>query len=82
MQTKIEEENKQLKNQLQSKTEQLNQSETVQRDFVRLSQSLQVHIKKNINKMLRRLQHANTNITGPNSLGVHKFQVKVVFMIE
>ena len=46
LQTKIEDENKQLKNQLQSKTEQLNQSETVQRDFVRLSQSLQVHVNK------------------------------------
>jgi len=42
LQTKAEDENRQLKNQLQSMTEQLNQSETVQRDFVRLSQSLQV----------------------------------------
>lgn len=42
LQAKVEDENKQLKNQLQSMTEQLNQSETVQRDFVRLSQSLQV----------------------------------------
>lgn len=42
LQTKAEDENRQLKNQLQSLTEQLNQSETVQRDFVRLSQSLQV----------------------------------------
>lgn len=41
---KAEEEKRQLKNQLQSKTEQLNQSETVQRDFVRLSQSLQMQI--------------------------------------
>lgn len=46
LQIKIEDENKQLKNQLQSMTEQLNQSETVQRDFVRLSQSLQVHLNK------------------------------------
>lgn len=46
LQTKVEDENKQLKNQLQSMTEQLNQSETVQRDFVRLSQSLQVHVNK------------------------------------
>ena len=42
LQSKVVEENRRLKNQLQSMTEQLNQSETVQRDFVRLSQSLQV----------------------------------------
>ena len=42
LQSKAEEESRQLRNQLQSMTEQLNQSETVQRDFVRLSQSLQV----------------------------------------
>lgn len=42
LQSKAEDESRQLRNQLQSMTEQLNQSETVQRDFVRLSQSLQV----------------------------------------
>lgn len=42
--SKVVEENRRLKNQLQSMTEQLNQSETVQRDFVRLSQSLQMQI--------------------------------------
>lgn len=42
--TRAEEESKQLRNQLQAMTEQLNQSETVQRDFVRLSQSLQMQI--------------------------------------
>lgn len=42
--SKAEDESRQLRNQLQSMTEQLNQSETVQRDFVRLSQSLQMQI--------------------------------------
>lgn len=38
----MEHENKKLKNQLQSLNQQLNESEAVQKDFVRLSQSLQV----------------------------------------
>lgn len=50
LQTKAEEESKQLRNQLQAMTEQLNQSETVQRDFVRLSQSLQVIGQITVNK--------------------------------
>lgn len=50
LQTRAEEESKQLRNQLQAMTEQLNQSETVQRDFVRLSQSLQVIGQITVNK--------------------------------
>ena len=42
LQLTMEQENKKLKNQLQSLNQQLNESEAVQKDFVCLSQSLQV----------------------------------------
>ena len=63
LQSKAEDESRQLRNQLQSMTEQLNQSETVQRDFVRLSQSLQVGRRRRVRTTLFLLQEQFTVFT-------------------
>ena len=80
LQIKVEDENKQLKNQLQSMTEQLNQSETVQRDFVRLSQSLQVHLNNMNSEKATACYHRHSwaNV----HLDCKGFKLKLLFLIS